>query len=244
MDTAEITQGIGGDHQEMNQGRFRRYRNEPEEWTKKDEEEWERLLNSFEEDVPDDNSRERPETRHIQVNENGAHRRLARLRNEYQRKHGMGSEIPTGMVIKNKKITFIDNYRTMSHKFYTAIKKSFLTGVEVQLILEIYDRSYGFHEESTTFLSISEIARAIDASRNGVRNALKNLEKRLVVYPVKRKKVYGNELCSYKVNLHFEYWQDNKPAFYSWVEKERKRWNERQAKVSKSYKERKKKQSS
>jgi len=228
----------------MNQGRLRQY-HKPRQGTPAEEEELDRLLDSLDEDGPDDDSREGPETEHIQVNENGAHRKLARLRSENQRKNGMGYEIGTGLKFNEKgKIVFVNSYRTMSHSFYTAIKKSFFSGIELKLVLEIYDRSYGFHKTCTKFLSVSEIARALDASRNSVKNALRKLEEKLVVYPVERKRIYGNELCSYKVNLFFEYWKGNKPGFYSWVEKERKSYWVRQAKVTKSNKKKKKQRSS
>jgi DNA-binding transcriptional ArsR family regulator len=156
----------------------------------------------------------------------------------------MDYEIGNGLVIKKGKVEFIDNRRIMPLNLYHAIKKSSFSGVEVQLILEIYDLSYGFYQRSTKFLSISEIARALDASRNSVKNALRKLEERLVVYPVGRKTIQGNELCSYEVNLRFEYWEGNKPSFYRWVEEKRKRWSARQVKVAKGKKERKKKQNS
>jgi hypothetical protein len=228
----------------MNQRRLKRCRNEPEKWTKKDGEEFEQWADNFEEDVPGDDSKAGIEMAHLPVNENGAPHRLARLRNEKRREHGMDYEIRTGLVFNKKgKVEFIDSHRKMPLNLYHAIKKSSFSGIEVQLVLEIYNLSYGFHQRNTKFLSISEIARALDATRNSVRNALRKLEERLVVYPVDSKTIQGNELCSYVVNLRFEYWEGNKPAFYRWVEGERKRWSARQVKVAKSYKENRKKQS-
>ena len=103
-----------------------------------------------------------------------------------------------------------DNRRYYPHNLHTAILEGKWTLSQLKLIQFVYDRGWGYPENDgwTKPTSIRKISEVVKVSRQSLTSAAITLQEKRVLIVSDGQQKYGADVFSFKLNPHFDTWQD------------------------------------